>query len=468
MAEGGIANESRPLVEASLNVGKYPPPLAATVEEDSNQVGDMSTQEEVDQTDAPICGICLIDWPRLSHVIEECGHVFCEDCLSTHCHYAMEQGTWIIQCAGSGCDVNISADVLWAVLDTKTFRRQQKKAEEQETERRVLAEEREVDWCPHCRGISRVSSEVYSGGRRRADCEKCAHAFCTRCRDLWHGRLGQCSHRVWKNFRTSSRVTVTGETGSDGMEGWEERVKGRKKNDALSNKLIMDTTTPCPKCHVAIYRTTGCNNMFCVRCRHSFCYDCGASSGGCRCHKRRNNQEPPILTAIREILKVDPAAFDRAECAACPACHRMNRKRNTDNHIRCVVCKTSYCFTCKQRLTGNVGSHYKKGMPCVQHTPANSTITSADVVSWCQDMYGSRADGLIKLIKPGQKRWLLERHVAESFNWQKRIYDVVKAVGLELEEKAVKERMENVRPGDVVTKINVILEGNRIVELYSN
>eukprot|EP00058_Branchiostoma_floridae_P021883 XP_002607373.1 hypothetical protein BRAFLDRAFT_69779 [Branchiostoma floridae] len=308
---------------------------------------------------APICGICLRDSPSLSHVMEECGHVFCEDCLSTHCHYVMEQGTWIIKCAGSGCDVNISADVLWAVLDTKTFRRQQKKAEEQETERKVLAEEREVDWCPKCRGISRVSSEVYSSGRRRADCEKCGHAFCTRCRDWWHGRLGQCSHRVWKNKRTSSRITISGELGSDGTEGWEERVKGRKKHDALSNKLIMDTTTPCPKCHAPIYRTTGCNSMFCVRCKHGFCYGCGAPSTTCSCYRRQTNQGPPIVNAVRGILKVDPTAFDHAECAACPACHRMNRKRNTDNHIRCVVCKTSYCFTCKQRLTGNVGSHYK-------------------------------------------------------------------------------------------------------------
>ncbi|XP_035660459.1 uncharacterized protein DDB_G0292642-like isoform X4 [Branchiostoma floridae] len=469
MAEGGIANESLPLVEESLNVGKYVPlPLGDAENQESNQNGGVSKQEEVDQTDAPICGICLIDWPRLSHVIEECGHVFCEDCLSTHCHYAMEQGTWIIKCAGSGCDVTISADVLWAVLDVKTFRRQQKKAEEQETERKVLAEEREVDWCPKCRGISRVSSEVYSGGRRRADCEKCGHAFCTRCRDWWHGRLGQCSHRVWKNKRTSSRITVSGDTGSDGMDGWEERVRGRKKYDALSNKLIMDTTTPCPKCHVPIYRTAGCNSMFCVRCKHGFCYGCGAPSTTCSCYRRQTNQEPPIVNAVRGILKVDPTAFDHAECAPCPACHRMNRKRNTDNHIRCVVCKTSYCFTCEQRLTGNVGSHYKKGTPCVQHTPAKSTITSSDVVSWCQDMYGSSADGLTKLIKvkPVHKRRHFDRDVAESLNWQKHIYDAVKALELELEEKAVKDYMEKVRPGDVVRKDEVVLAGNRIVELY--
>ncbi|XP_078584613.1 uncharacterized protein LOC144866800 isoform X1 [Branchiostoma floridae x Branchiostoma japonicum] len=465
MAEGGIATEGRPLVEASLNVGKYPPPLESVTEGDSNQLGDFSTHEEVDQTDVPTCCICFEDWPRLSHVIEECGHVFCEDCLMRHCHYVMEQGTWIIKCAGSGCDVTIPSDLLWNVLDEKTLIRQQKKAKEQETELRVLAEEREVDWCPHCRGISRVSSEVYSAGRRRADCETCAHAFCTRCRDWWHGRLGQCSHRVWKNKRTSARITVSGELGSDGTEGWEERVKGRKKNDALSNKLIMDTTTPCPNCHVPIYRTAGCNSMLCGRCKHSFCYGCGSAFPGCRC--RMTNLEPAIVSAIRGILSIDPFAFDRTECADCPACHRMNRKRNTNNHIRCVVCKTSYCFTCKKSLTGNVGGHYKKGMPCVQHTPAKTTFTSADVVYWCQDMYGKCAEGLIYLIKP--RRRILERGMSEGWKMQKHIYDAVKAIELELEEKAVKERMENVIPGDIVRKIDVIVDsGSRSVELYSN
>ncbi|XP_078665563.1 uncharacterized protein LOC144907978 [Branchiostoma floridae x Branchiostoma belcheri] len=465
MAEGG-ASESRSLVEASLEVGKYPPPLGATVEEETIEEGSLATQEEVDETDVEICGICLVDSPRSSHVIEECGHVFCESCLRNHCHYVMEEGTWIIKCAGSGCDVTIPADVLWAVLDQRTFIRQQKKAEEQERERRVLEEEREVDWCPKCHGISRVSSEAYPGGRRRADCEKCGHPFCTRCRDWWHGRLGECSHRVWKNYRTSGRITISGPTG---MEGWEERVKGRKKYDALSNKLIMDSTTPCPKCHIAIYRTTGCNHMVCVRCRHSFCYDCGAAS--CICRRRRDraaNQPPPIVSAIQGILEADLSSFDNAECAACPACHRMNRKRNTDNHIRCVVCKTSYCFTCKRRLTGNVGGHFKKGMACVQHTHAKTTITSADVVSWCQDMYGSWADGLVKLVKP-KRRALQERNTQDSFKWQRQVYDVVKALELELEEKAVKEHTENVRPGDVVRKVNVThLNGNKSVEIYSN
>ncbi|XP_066269436.1 uncharacterized protein [Branchiostoma lanceolatum] len=466
MAEGQLAKESGPIVETSLEVGKYPPPLGAVAEEGSNEGGDLSAQD-VDQTDVPICGICFIDSP--SHVIEECGHVFCESCLRLHCHYVIEQGTWIIKCAGSGCDVTIPADVLWAVLDRKTFIRQQKKAEEQETERRVLDEEREVDWCPGCHGVSRVSSEVYSAGRRRADCEKCGHAFCTRCRDWWHGKLGECSHRVWKNYRTSSRIKISGETGSDGMDGLEERVKGRKNNEALSNKLIMDITTPCPKCHVAIIRSTGCNNMVCARCRHSFCYGCGAPSGACRCRVTFANQPPPIVSAIRGILEVDPSAFDNAECSACPACHRMNRKRNTDNHIRCVVCKTSYCFTCKRRITGNVGGHYKKGMTCVQHTPGKTTISSVDVITWCQDMYGAWADQLTKLVKPKRKS-LLERtnYMPESVKWQKHIYDAVKALKLELEEEAVKERMEDVRPGDVVRKTNVYLDGNRsIVEIYS-
>lgn len=43
-----------------------------------------------------------------------------------------------------------------------------------------------------------------------------------------------------------------------------------KEEDILSIKEIMETSKPCPKCGVIIFRSEGCSHMFCTRCKHGF------------------------------------------------------------------------------------------------------------------------------------------------------------------------------------------------------
>ena len=49
--------------------------------------------------------------------------------------------------------------------------------------------------------------------------------------------------------------------------------------DEASEKLISETTLPCPECRAPVVKIEGCNHMTCVNgsCSHQFCYVCGKS-----------------------------------------------------------------------------------------------------------------------------------------------------------------------------------------------
>ncbi|RFN51532.1 ring finger domain-containing protein [Fusarium flagelliforme] len=51
----------------------------------------------------------------------------------------------------------------------------------------------------------------------------------------------------------------------------------RKKEEAKSSATVSRTTKPCAGCGWAIEKNRGCSHMTCIRCKHEFCFECGAS-----------------------------------------------------------------------------------------------------------------------------------------------------------------------------------------------
>jgi hypothetical protein len=52
----------------------------------------------------------------------------------------------------------------------------------------------------------------------------------------------------------------------------------------------------------------------------------------------------------------------------CPSCGQINLKVDKNNHLKCWLCATNFCFECKKRIIGNVSNHFKPGSACKQHS----------------------------------------------------------------------------------------------------
>ena len=50
-----------------------------------------------------------------------------------------------------------------------------------------------------------------------------------------------------------------------------------KEADALSAKVIAETSKPCPHCQAHIFHAGGCNHVICQHCGKDFCFSCGSA-----------------------------------------------------------------------------------------------------------------------------------------------------------------------------------------------
>ncbi|KAF5007540.1 hypothetical protein FDECE_6131 [Fusarium decemcellulare] len=50
----------------------------------------------------------------------------------------------------------------------------------------------------------------------------------------------------------------------------------RKREEEQSKATVSRTTKPCPGCGWAIEKNDGCSHMTCIKCKHQFCFECGA------------------------------------------------------------------------------------------------------------------------------------------------------------------------------------------------
>ncbi|KAH6966264.1 hypothetical protein EDB82DRAFT_515332 [Fusarium venenatum] len=76
----------------------------------------------------------------------------------------------------------------------------------------------------------------------------------------------------------------------------------RKKEEAQSNATLSRTTKPCAGCGWAIEKNKGCSHMTCFRCKHEFCFECGANHrdimrGDNSIHKKTCPHHPDNLPA---------------------------------------------------------------------------------------------------------------------------------------------------------------------------
>jgi ariadne-1 len=87
------------------------------------------------------------------------------------------------------------------------------------------------------------------------------------------------------------------------MQDWDERVKKIGQLDrrvSLGTKWIRENSKACPKCKQSIQRDEGCHMMVCMRCFHTFCWNClGALKG----HTHISGKCDPELAKKENLAK---------------------------------------------------------------------------------------------------------------------------------------------------------------------
>lgn len=130
----------------------------------------------------------------------------------------------------------------------------------------------------------------------------CDHFFCHDCARAWcETRIGEmqhhircpaegCSYHLWKDdvkSLVSSEVydTFQKNRNADYMGHLKATLNEADDGGSLK-KWLRKHARPCPKCHVIVSRSNGCDDMHCV-CGCKFCYRCGRKS--CKCSVNRKN-----------------------------------------------------------------------------------------------------------------------------------------------------------------------------------
>lgn len=91
-----------------------------------------------------------------------------------------------------------------------------------------------------------------------------------------------------------------------------------KQENIESVKAIENETKPCPTCRTRVYKTEGCDQMFCVKCHTAFSWDTGAIERG-RIHN------PHYFEWLRQQRQVMPREIGDVPCGGLPNWYEVQR-----------------------------------------------------------------------------------------------------------------------------------------------
>ncbi|CAK7223859.1 hypothetical protein SCUCBS95973_005321 [Sporothrix curviconia] len=246
------------------------------------------------------CGICLDSKKGAAcHRMQECGHVFCRQCLRDfYCSAIAEGDLASVRCLEPNCFKERNAAAQQAgkktgkpkMVSISPGELLQIPIPEDQVKRYIdlkyktaLESDKNTIYCPRswCNGAARSKKhkkpeglalhesededdeEAPDSGNgkgirkdasytddRLAICEDCFFAFCSRCLLSWHGEFVYCSPP--------------------------RNVGELAEEDKASLAYLAHHTTPCPTCAAPAQKTMGCNHMICFRCNTHFCYLCSS------------------------------------------------------------------------------------------------------------------------------------------------------------------------------------------------
>lgn len=307
------------------------------------------------------CSTCFCEFRGTEMILLQCLHTYCNDCIAIYVRVQYTGGRF---CAMNCpvCDTFIGRDVIKKLLNTNEFNDWGEKFEKQSIEYNSL-----VLFCPRCNNYAVQEENL---GR----CESCAFLFCPLCNNAWHP--GSC-----ENF--SEHETVYKNQKKNPTDKESQQKKYLKKQVMLSELMMRSFMAQCPKCKCWVMRSYGCNHMKCSLCPTEFCYVCGKST---KLHGFLGYCELEVPNAPFDMndLSTDQKAFLQKikgpdavppvqnmvienfpeEKTKCVGCKNSIQRIEYNNHAKCVICKSEFCFLCRMIVKGT--NHFSL-LGCQQH-----------------------------------------------------------------------------------------------------
>ncbi|EFH57122.1 hypothetical protein ARALYDRAFT_901526 [Arabidopsis lyrata subsp. lyrata] len=207
---------------------------------------------------------CAICWEEFSapemFEVAGCLHSFCLDCMRNSIAVSLGQWGTAVKCPGFGCNSVLLAKDCHNIANHDQIALMIQREEEDKIH--VL----DRVYCPNptCSFLmskgSLGASQTQTGASK---CLKCSFTFCIKCNTKWHAKMTCVEFLKSKDYKKSQ----------DALFEAASRTLGWKK---------------CQNCQSTVERIEGCNHITCSRCKHEFCYTCGApcikKKATCKCN----------------------------------------------------------------------------------------------------------------------------------------------------------------------------------------
>ena len=192
------------------------------------------------------CMVCFLEANEVSLRLC-CSEPICKSCLSAHVQSKIEEAIVKIVCPLGSCDSLLSDGEVQELVSDEIFEKfRQFKVE--------IEQNPSIKTCPGCSRIHRYTDLAPADSTKEEEkdvlpetlkvtCSKCQLIWCFACQAPWHHGLtcqefckGDKSLKIWAKNR------------------------GQPARNARR----------CPKCHVFIQKSSGCDHMCCSRCEYNF------------------------------------------------------------------------------------------------------------------------------------------------------------------------------------------------------
>nr|XP_057929580.1 E3 ubiquitin-protein ligase RNF14-like [Doryrhamphus excisus] len=252
-------------------------------------IHDAAQTHKVFQSTVFDCAVCFMSYLGSECVqIKECGHVFCQPCLSEFCKLQITEGNvHSVTCAQAGCTAFPTPAQVKSLVGEELFSRYDRLLLQS-----TLDSMADVMYCPRNTCASPV---ILDKASNVALCSVCGFAFCVSCKKTYHG-TGDCKANGMLKKHQKNDLQQGDADLPQSIEGktalWHDYTTGSKQRkrllesrygrqslfgpleDFLSEDWMTSNSKNCPNCFCRIQKNMGCNMMTCTQCRRPFCWAC--------------------------------------------------------------------------------------------------------------------------------------------------------------------------------------------------